>query len=293
MDGTGQTAPYPDHAGKHAGGGAHRSAPERGQLLPTARTSQRRPLARHEAAAKILPHACLHPPRPAASRREHRRTHQGIEGMSDILIPVSPEWRAHAFIDQPKYEEMYARSVRDPDSFWREQAQRIDWIKPFTKVKDVSWDPDDLHVKWFEDGTVNVSANCVDRHLPKRAKQTAIIWEPDDPNEQPRHISYEELHREVCRFANVLKSHGVKKDDRVTIYLPMIPEAAYAMLACARIGAVHSVIFAGFSPDSIAGRIEDCQSTIVITADEGLRGGRKVPLKANVDAAIAKSGGVG
>jgi acetyl-CoA synthetase len=212
--------------------------------------------------------------------------------MSDTLLSVPPEWRERAFIDKAKYEEMYARSVRDPDSFWREQAQRIDWIKPFTKVKDVSWDPDDLHVKWFEDGTVNVSANCVDRHLPKRAKQTAIIWEPDDPNEQPRHISYEELHREVCRFANVLKAHGVKKGDRVTIYLPMIPEAAYAMLACARIGAVHSVIFAGFSPDSIAGRIEDCQSTIVITADEGLRGGKPIPLKANTDAALNKVAGV-
>jgi acetyl-CoA synthetase len=212
--------------------------------------------------------------------------------MSDTLIPVSPEWRKRAFIDRAKYEEMYARSVRDPDAFWREEATRVDWIKPFTKVKDVSWDPDNLFIKWFEDGTLNVSANCIDRHLPKRAKQTAIIWEPDDPNAQPRHISYEELHREVCRFANVLKAHGVKRGDRVTIYLPMIPEAAYAMLACARIGAVHSVIFAGFSPDSIAGRIEDCQSTIVITADEGLRGGKPIPLKKNVDAALTKAAGV-
>jgi acetyl-CoA synthetase len=212
--------------------------------------------------------------------------------MSDILIPVSPEWRAHAFIDQPKYEEMYARSVRDPDRFWREEAQRIDWIEPFTKVKNVSWNPDNLFIKWFEDGTLNVSANCIDRHLPKRAQQTAIIWEPDDPNEQPRHITYDELHDEVCRFANVLKARGVNKGDRVTIYLPMIPEAAYAMLACARIGAVHSVIFAGFSPDSIAGRIQDCQSTIVITADEGLRGAKPIPLKKNTDAALEKAAGV-
>jgi acetyl-CoA synthetase len=212
--------------------------------------------------------------------------------MSDTFIPVSPEWRERAFIDRAKYEEMYARSVRDPDAFWREEATRVDWIKPFTKVKDVSWDPDNFFIRWFEDGTLNVSANCIDRHLPKRAKQTAIIWEPDDPNEAPRHITYEELHREVCRFAKVLKAHGVKRGDRVTIYLPMIPEAAYAMLACARIGAVHSVIFAGFSPDSIAGRIEDCQSTIVITADEGLRGGKPIPLKKNVDAALTKAAGV-
>jgi acetyl-CoA synthetase len=212
--------------------------------------------------------------------------------MSDTLIPVSKEWRECAFIDRAKYEEMYQRSVRDPEGFWRDEAKRIDWIRRFTKVKNVSWDPDNLFIKWFEDGTLNVSANCIDRHLPKRAKQTAIIWEPDDQKEEPRHITYEELHREVCRFANVLKKHGVKKGDRVTIYLPMIPEAAYAMLACARIGAVHSVIFAGFSPDSIAGRIEDCQSTIVITADEGVRGGKPIPLKKNVDAALSKAAGV-
>ena len=212
--------------------------------------------------------------------------------MSDTLIPVSPEWRERAFIDHAKYEEMYARSVRDPEGFWGEQAQRIDWIRPFTTVKNVSWNPDNLFIKWFEDGSLNVSANCIDRHLPARARQTAIIWEPDDPNETPKHITYEQLHREVCRFANVLKAHGVKKGDRVTIYLPMIPEAAYAMLACARIGAVHSVIFAGFSPDSIAGRIEDCQSTVVVTADEGVRGGRPIPLKKNVDAALEKAADV-
>ncbi|HSC20013.1 MAG TPA: acetate--CoA ligase [Rhizomicrobium sp.] len=212
--------------------------------------------------------------------------------MSDTLIRVSNEWRERALIDKTKYEEMYARSVRDPEGFWHEEARRIDWIKPFSKVRNVSWDPDDLFIKWFEDGTLNVSANCIDRHLPKRAKQTALIWEPDDPKETPRHITYQELQREVCRFANVLKAHAVKRGDRVTIYLPMIPEAAYAMLACARIGAVHSVIFAGFSPDSIAGRIEDCQSTIVITADEGLRGGKPVRLKKNTDAALARTAGV-
>ncbi len=207
--------------------------------------------------------------------------------MPDNLIAVPKDWERNAFIDARKYDEMYARAQRDPDGFWRDEAQRLDWIKPFTKVRDVSWDPDNLFIKWFEDGTLNVSANCVDRHLARRAKQTAILWEGDDPKES-RAISYRELHEEVCRFANVLKAHGVKKGDRVTIYLPMIPEAAYAMLACARIGAIHSVVFAGFSPDSLAGRILDCTSTVVITADEGLRGGRTVPLKTNTDLALTQ-----
>jgi acetyl-CoA synthetase len=207
--------------------------------------------------------------------------------MSDELIGVSPTWRERAFIDREKYEAMYAASLAEPAGFWREQARRIDWMRPFTKVKDVSWEPDNLFIRWFEDGTLNVSANCIDRHLKQRAKQTAILWEGDDPGVSCS-ISYEQLHREVCRFANVLKAHGVKKGDRVTIYLPMVPEAAYAMLACARIGAVHSVVFAGFSPDSLAGRINDCSSTIVLTADEGLRGGKKIPLKKNTDAALAK-----
>jgi len=207
--------------------------------------------------------------------------------MSDTVIPVPSEWRERALIDRAKYGAMYTQSVQDPAGFWAEHARCLDWIKPFTKVKDVSWDPDNLHIKWFEDGTLNVSANCIDRHLPKRAKQTAIIWEGDDPKDS-KHISYQELHDEVCRFANVLKSQGVKKGDRVTIYLPMIPEAAYAMLACARIGAVHSVVFAGFSPDSLAGRITDCASTIVLTADEGLRGGKPIALKKNTDDALLK-----
>jgi len=207
--------------------------------------------------------------------------------MTDTLIPVPGNWRDRALIDRAKYEAMYAQSVSHPEDFWRAQAARIDWIKPFTKVKNVSFNPDNLYIKWFEDGTLNVAANCIDRHLAKCAKQTAIIWEGDDPKDS-RRITYEELHREVCRFANVLKAHDVKRGDRVTIYLPMIPEAAYAMLACARIGAVHSVVFAGFSPDSLAGRILDCESTIVITADEGMRGGKPVPLKVNTDLALTK-----
>jgi acetyl-CoA synthetase len=177
--------------------------------------------------------------------------------------------------------------------FWAKQAKRIDWIKPFSIVKNCSFAYPDVSIKWYEDGTLNVSANCIDRHLKKRGKKTAIIWEPDDPNAEAKHISYRELHENVCRLANVLKAHGVKRGDRVTIYLPMIPEAAYSMLACARIGAIHSVVFGGFSPDSLAGRIQDCKSSFLITADEGLRGGRKVPLKANADEALKKVTGVG
>jgi acetyl-CoA synthetase len=188
-----------------------------------------------------------------------------------------------------QYEAAYAESVRDPDGFWGQEARRLDWSKPFTKVKNVSWDPDNLSIKWFEDGALNVSANCIDRHLDKRGDQTAIIWEGDDPKDS-KHITYRQLHAEVCRFANVLKNRGVNKGDRVTIYMPMIPEAAYAMLACTRIGAVHSVVFGGFSPDSLAGRIIDCDSKVVITADEGLRGGKPIPLKKNTDAAVAKAG---
>jgi acetyl-CoA synthetase len=207
--------------------------------------------------------------------------------MPDTLLPVPKEWKERALIDGAAYERKYAESVADPEGFWREAAHRLDWMMPFTRVKDVSWDPDNLHIRWFEDGCLNVAANCIDRHLEKRGEQTAIIWEGDNPQDS-RHITYAELHREVCRFANVLKAHGVNKGDRVTIYLPMIPEAAYAMLACARIGAVHSVIFAGFSPDSIAGRVLDCASTIVLTADEGVRGGKPIPLKKNTDEALTK-----
>jgi len=204
---------------------------------------------------------------------------------------VPADWRKRAYADDAKYQEMYARSIKDPNGFWGEQAKRIDWIKPFSKVKNSSYDPHNVSIKWFEDGTLNACYNCVDRHLAKRGDQTAILWEGDDPKDD-RKLTYKQLHAEVCRFANVLKARGVKKGDRVTIYMPMIPEAAVSILACARIGAIHSVIFGGFSPDSIAGRIEDCKSTVVVTADEGVRGGRKIPLKANVDAACDKVGGV-
>ncbi len=201
--------------------------------------------------------------------------------------PVPREWAERAYIDRAKYEALYKASVEDPEAFWRELAQRIDWIEPFHEVKDVSFAADDLHIRWFADGKLNVSANCLDRHLGERGEQTAIIWEPDDPGEPSRHITYRELHDRVCRLANALKALGVARGDRVTIYMPMIPETAVAMLACARIGAIHSVVFAGFSPEALRGRIEDCDSNVVITADEGLRGGRRVPLKANVDEALA------
>ena len=181
--------------------------------------------------------------------------------MSEKIYDVPAEWRKRAFVDDAKYKEMYARSIKDPNGFWAEQAKRIDWIKPFSKVKNTSYDPHNVSIKWFEDGTLNVCYNCVDRHLAKRGDQTAIIWEGDDPKDDKK-LTYKQLHAEVCRFANVLKARGVKKGDRVTIYMPMIPEAAVAMLACARIGAIHSVVFGGFSPDSLAGRIEDCKSTL-------------------------------
>jgi len=203
--------------------------------------------------------------------------------MTDIY-PVNDEVRARALIDAAGYEKMYARSVEDNEAFWAEQAGRIDWIKPFTKVKDVSYARDDVHIRWFYDGTLNVCYNCIDRHLDSKGDDVAIIWEGDDPSRDLK-ITYRELHERVCRFANALKALGAKKGDRITIYMPMIPEAAVAMLACARIGAVHSVVFGGFSPDALAGRIHDCDSNIVVTADEGIRGGKSVPLKANVDAA--------
>src|SRR6187431_2391416 len=211
--------------------------------------------------------------------------------MSEKIYDVSADWAKRAYVDDAKYREMYARSVADPNGFWAEQARRIDWIKPFHKVEDVSFAPGNISIKWFEDGVLNAAWNCIDRHLDKRGDQTAIIWEGDDPS-QSKHITYRQLHDEVCKMANILRLRNVKKGDRVTIYLPMIPEAAYAMLACARIGAVHSVVFGGFSPDSIAGRIEDCKSTVIVTADEGLRGGRKIPLKENIDVACDKAGGV-
>ena len=198
---------------------------------------------------------------------------------------------ARTLTTRAQYEAEYARSVSDPDGFWREQAKRIDWMKPFTKVKNTSFQYPDVSIKWFEDGVLNVSANCIDRHLPARADDVAFIWEGDDPGQSEK-ITYARLHQEVCRFANVMKAQGVRKGDRVTIYLPMIPAAAYAMLACARIGAVHSVVFGGFSPQALEGRINDCDSKVVITADEGRRGGKSVPLKKNVDDALVGAPGV-
>jgi acetyl-CoA synthetase len=207
--------------------------------------------------------------------------------MHHKLYPVPEAFAQTAAVDAAGYGARYARSLDDPQGFWGEEGKRISWITPFSKVKHTSFDAHNVSIKWFEDGATNVAMNCIDRHLPQRASQTAIIWEGDDPN-LSRHITYQELHEQVCRFANALKKHGAKRGDRVTIYLPMIPEAAFAMLACARLGVVHSVVFGGFSPEALAGRIDDAQSEIVITADEGLRGGKRVPLKANVDAALDK-----
>ncbi|MSP51146.1 MAG: acetate--CoA ligase [Alphaproteobacteria bacterium] len=205
---------------------------------------------------------------------------------ADVIHRVPDQWKKRTWCTHEQYLALYKRSVEDPDAFWAEQAKHIDWIKPPTKIKDVTFSGD-VGIRWYYDGVLNISANCVDRHLAKRADQTAIIWEGDDPNVS-KHITYRELHAEVSRFANVLKARGVKKGERVTIYLPMIPELAYAMLACARIGAVHSIIFGGFSPESIAGRVLDADCRIIVTSDEGLRGSRPIPLKANTDEALKK-----
>ncbi|MFT3975071.1 MAG: acetate--CoA ligase [Amaricoccus sp.] len=211
--------------------------------------------------------------------------------MSESIHEPSPETAAHAHIDASGYVEMYRRSVEDPEGFWREQGERLEWMTPFTKVKETSFAYPDVSIKWFEDGRLNVSANCIDRHLATRGEQTAIIWESDDP-EVAEHISYRQLHAEVSKLANVLLSLGVGKGDRVVLYLPMIPQAAYAMLACTRIGAIHSIVFAGFSPDALRSRIEDSGAKLVVTADEAPRGGRRTPLKANADKALAGLSGV-
>ena len=208
------------------------------------------------------------------------------------IYPVPEELAKRAWVDETAYRELYRRSVEDPEGFWREHGRRVDWIRPYSRISDVSYDAEDLHIRWFADGALNVAANCLDRHLTTRGEQTAIIWEGDEPGDDAR-ITYRELHESVCRLGSALRAQGVSKGDRVTIYMPMIPEAAVAMLACARIGAIHSVVFGGFSPEALRGRIEDCESTVVITADEGVRGGRRVPLKANVDAALAADGETG
>ena len=205
--------------------------------------------------------------------------------MSNKIYPVSEQLADNAIIDKNLYQKMYKQSIESSADFWAEQATRLDWIKPFTKIKESHWSSEKVLIKWFEDGIINVSYNCIDRHLAEKSDQVAIIWEGDDPD-QSLYISYQQLHDEVCQFANTLKSLGVVKGDRVTIYMPMIPEAAYAMLACARIGAIHSVVFGGFSAEALAGRIDDCDSHYIITADEGIRAGKKIPLKATVDKAI-------
>ncbi|WP_428515727.1 acetate--CoA ligase [Roseovarius sp.] len=206
--------------------------------------------------------------------------------MSDKTYAPSADFTANAHVDAAKYDEMYAASIKDPEAFWGEQGKRIDWIKPYSKVKDVDYTYGNVSIKWFEDGTLNVAANCIDRHLADRADQTAIIWEPDDPSDDAQHITYRQLHAETCRMANVLKNLGVGKGDRVVLYLPMIPEAAYAMLACARIGAIHSIVFAGFSPDALGARVNGCDAKLVITADTAPRGGRVTKLKDNVNQAL-------
>src|SRR5882757_5175796 len=205
------------------------------------------------------------------------------------LYPVPSDWAKRARFDAAGYEKLYGRAQADPGSFWLEQARRLDWIKRPEIAGDWSFGEKDFHIQWFADGRLNVSANCLDRHLAKRGDAIALIWEPDIPSEAPRRYTYRQLHAEVCRFANVLKAEGAQKGDRVTIYMPMIPEAAFAILACARIGAIHSVVFGGFSPEALAGRIEDCDSAFLVTADEGRRGGKRIPLKANVDAAAERA----
>jgi acetyl-CoA synthetase len=207
------------------------------------------------------------------------------------IHPVPAEWASRAYVDAAGYAEKYRRSIEQPEAFWREESERLDWIKPWTRLSQWSYDEADFGIEWFSDGTLNVSANCLDRHLAERGDTIAIIWEGDDPSQQ-RRLTYRELHEEVCRFANALKKLGARRGDRVTIYLPMIPEAAVAMLACSRIGVIHSVVFGGFSPEALAGRIQDCDSRIVVTADAGMRGGKVVPLKANVDTALQHCPGV-
>ena len=211
--------------------------------------------------------------------------------MSDKMYPPSADFIANAHITKDKYDAMYNASVNDPEAFWAEHGKRVDWMTPFTKIKNVNYAYPDVSIKWFEDGELNVAANCIDRHLATRGDQTAIIWEGDNPDES-KHITYNELHTQVSKLANVYKNMGVSKGDRVVLYIPMIPEAAYAMLACARIGAIHSIVFAGFSPEALAARVDGCKASLIVTADEAPRGGRNTPLKANVDKALDICGDV-
>ena len=220
------------------------------------------------------------------SLRKKKRTKK-IEFSKELIFKVPKKWSNNAYVDKNLYEKKYKLSIKDNEGFWRNEGKRIDWIKPYKKIKDVKYSKTDVKIKWFYDGTLNASANCIDRHLKDKKNKTAIIWVGDDPNDS-KQISYKELHKNVCKVANGLKKLGIKKGDRVTIYLTMIPELAYVMLACARIGAIHSIIFGGFSPDSIAGRINDCQSDYIITADEGVRGGKIIPLKKITDEALTQ-----
>ena len=220
------------------------------------------------------------------SRKKSKRIKKAKKSESkELIFKVPKKWSNNAYIDKNKYEKKYKLSIKDNDGFWKKEGKRIDWIKAYTKIKDVKYSTTDVKIKWYYDGTLNASANCIDRHLKDKKNKTAIIWVGDDPKDS-KEISYKELHRNVCKAANGLKELGIKKGDRVTIYLTMIPELAYVMLACARIGAVHSIIFGGFSPDSIAGRINDCKSDYIITADEGIRGGKIIPLKKITDEAL-------
>ena len=205
--------------------------------------------------------------------------------MAEKLYKPTTEFADNSHANRAKYEEMYAASLSDPDSFWAVQGRRLDWIEPYTIVKNTTFDHADVSIKWYEDGKLNVSANCIDRHLPTRGEQVAIIWEGDDPNDN-KNITYNQLHKKVCKLANVYKKLGVEKGDRVVLYMPMIPEAAFAMLACNRIGAVHSIVFGGFSPEALAARITACDAKLIVTADEAPRGGKNTPLKANVDKAL-------
>jgi len=221
------------------------------------------------------------------SRRKSKRIKKVKKTESkELIFKVPKKWSNNAYVDKSQYAKKYKLSLKDNEDFWKKEGKRIDWIKPYTKIKDVKYSKTEVKIKWYYDGTLNASANCIDRHLKDKKNKTAIIWVGDDPKDS-KQISYKELHKNVCRTANGLKELGIKKGDRVTIYLTMIPELAYVMLACARIGAVHSIIFGGFSPDSIAGRINDCQSDYIITADEGVRGGKIIPLKKITDEALA------